>query len=177
MDTDRREYFRVNDAAYVSATVYDAKRPAIADYFPQLHQVAVLKEFENIEAQFGEFLERIKDPATRKLMDLFNSKLELITRYLHIQTTQAEQLKAQTIDISEGGCACWLEGEHPVGEDLALAIIFSPSYLSMFCHVKVAEARSEGTGTQVHLIFHSLNEAQRQSLTRHLFKVQAQNRG
>lgn len=177
MDNDRREFFRVADTAYVTATSFDPQRPAIADYFPQLHQVAVLKEFENVDAQFSEFLERVKDPATRKLMDLFNTKLALMTRYLHIQTTQAEQLEAQPIDISEGGCQCWLEGNHPVGEDLALALIFSPSYLSLFCHARVAEAVSEGGGSRVHLEFESLNEAQRQALTRHMFKVQASRRG
>lgn len=176
MDTDRREFFRVADTAYVTAAGYDPARPAIADYFPELHQVAVLKEFENVDAQFSEFLERIKDPATRKLMDLFNTKLTLMTRYLHIQTTQAEHLQAQPIDISEGGCQCWLEGNHEVGEDLALALIFSPSYLSLFCHARIAEARTEGSGTRVNVEFQSLNETQRQSLTRHLFKVQAQNR-
>ncbi|HET8902710.1 MAG TPA: PilZ domain-containing protein [Saccharospirillum sp.] len=176
MDTDRREFFRVADTAYVTAAGYDPARPAIADYFPELHQVAVLKEFENVDAQFGEFLERIKDPATHKLMDLFNTKLRLMTRYLHIQTTQAEHLQAQPIDISEGGCQCWLEGKHEVGEDLALALIFSPSYLSLFCHARIAEARAEGSGTRVNVEFQSLNETQRQSLTRHLFKVQAQNR-
>lgn len=176
MDTDRREFFRVADIAYVTAAGYNPARPAIADYFPELHQVAVLKEFENVDVQFGEFLERIKDPATRKLMDLFNSKLTLMTRYLHIQTTQAEHLQAQPIDISEGGCQCWLEGNHKVGEDIALALIFSPSYLSLFCHARVAEAREEGSGTRVNVEFQSLNETQRQSLTRHLFKVQAQNR-
>lgn len=177
MDTDRREFFRVADTAYVTATAFDPDRPAIADYFPELHQVAVLKEFENVDAQFGEFLERVKDPATRKLMDLFNTKLTLMTRYLHIQTTQAEHLQAQPIDISEGGCRCWLQGSHLVGEDLALALIFSPSYLSLFCHAQVAEAVTEGSGTRVHLEFQTLNETQRQSLTRHLFKVQAQSRG
>lgn len=176
MDTDRREFFRVADTAYVTATGFNPERPAIADYFPELHQVAVLKEFENVDAQFSEFLERIKDPATRKLMDLFNTKLTLMTRYLHIQTTQAEHLQAQPIDISEGGCQCLLEGTHEVGEDLALALIFSPSYLSLFCHARVAEARAEGSGTRVNVEFQSLNETQRQSLTRHLFKVQAQSR-
>ena len=177
MDTDRREFFRVADTAYIKAAAFDAGRPAIADYFPELHQIAVLKEFENVDAQFGEFLERIKDPATRKLMDLFNTKLSLMTRYLHIQSTRSEHLQAQPIDISEGGCRCWLEGTHAVGDDLALALIFSPSYSSLFCHARVAEASPESAGTEVHLEFQSLSEVQRQALTRHLFKVQAQSRG
>lgn len=176
MDNDRREYFRITDTAYLRTAPFDSHRPAIPDYFPELHQIAVMKEFESVDAQVGEFLERIKDASVRKLISLMNEKLELMSRYLYIRDTHELDLEAQTIDISEGGCQVWLPEFHQRGDTLALALIFTPSYLSLFCKARVAEAHPEENGTRLHLEFLDLPESQRQALIRHMFKVQAQNR-
>ncbi|MHA7878300.1 MAG: PilZ domain-containing protein [Saccharospirillum sp.] len=176
MDTDRRDYFRVNDMAYLSAQPFNAERPAIEDYFPQLHQIAVLREFERVNQEVQELQERIKDAAVRKMMTLFNEKLDLMTRYLHITDIKDQHLDAQMIDIGEGGCACQLAQDFSVGDELALAVIFTPSYVSLFCRAKVVEVSVDAHGRHHHLAFLSLPESQRQALTRHMFKVQARNR-
>ncbi len=176
MDNDRREYFRVTDTAYLCAALYDPHKPSIPDYFPELHQIAVIKEFEQVDTHFLEFLDRVKDASVRKLLKLFNEKLDLMSRYLHIRDVQAQQLDAQSIDISEGGCSCQLPGEYQAGQVLALAIIFTPSYLSLFCQARVAETPAQSADQRLHLEFAHLTETQRQALTRHMFKVQAQSR-
>lgn len=176
MTNDRREYFRVTDTAYLSAVPFDPDKPSVPDYFPDLHQIAVMKEFEQVDAQFLEFLDRVKDASVRKLLKLFNEKLDLMSRTLHIRDIQDRNLDAQTIDISEGGCSARLPGDFRVDQRLALAIIFTPSYLSLFCQARVADVAKEGESTRLHLEFVGLTEPQRQSLTRHMFKVQARNR-
>lgn len=176
MDSERRDYFRITDTAYLKAAPFNPDKPSIPDYFPELHQIAVMKEFETVDSQFHEFLDRIKDASTRKLIGLMNDKLDLISRYLSIQDTHELNLDAQTIDISEGGCSAWLSEPHQEGEILALALIFTPSYLSLFCKARVADTQPEKGGTRLHLEFIDLREPQRQTLTRHMFKVQAQNR-
>lgn len=176
MTNERREFFRVTDTAYLHAVPYDPDKPSIPDYFPDLHQIAVMKEFEQVDAQFLEFLDRIKDASVRKLMKLFNDKLELMSRTLHIRDVQSRELTAQTIDISEGGCSAQLPGTFKIDQRLALAIIFTPSYLSLFCQARIAELEDTGGDTRLHLEFVGLSESQRQSLTRHMFKVQALSR-
>ncbi|WP_158269384.1 PilZ domain-containing protein [Saccharospirillum sp. MSK14-1] len=174
---DDQQYFRIDDTAYLVATPYDPDKPAIADYFPQLHQIAVLKEFENVDMQLLEFLDRVKDAATRKLLGLFNDKLNLMSRYLHIHDIHEHQLDAQSINIGEAGVRGVLPDHVQTGQELALAIIFPPSYLSLFCRARVSQAQTTTDGgTDVELSFVELPESQRQALTRHMFKVQAQNR-
>lgn len=170
MADEQQQYFHMEDSAYLATAPFEADKPAIADYFPHLHQIAVLKEFDNVDAQLLEFLERIKDAATRKLLGLFNEKLDLMSRYLHIHDIHEQQLESQTITISESGCQARLDGQVEVGQELALAIIFTPSYLSLFCRARVSAV----DGDRVALSFVELPENQRQALTRHMFKVQAQ---
>ena len=176
METDRREFFRVTDTAYLSTAPFEPEKPSVPDYFPDLHQIAVVKEFEQVDAQFLEFLDRVKDASVRKLLKLFNDKLDLMSRTLHIRDIQDRNLNAQSIDISEGGCSALLPGEFEVDQELALAIIFTPSYLSLFCRARVADVGREGEQSRLHLEFVGLTESQRQTLTRHMFKVQARNR-
>jgi len=174
---DDQQYFRINDTAYLVAAPYDPDKPAIADYFPQLHQIAVLKEFENVDMQLLEFLDRVKDAATRKLLGLFNDKLNLMSRYLHIHDVHEHDLDSQSINIGEAGVRGTLPDNIETNQELALAIIFPPSYLSLFCRARVISAQpSAGGGTEVELTFVELPESQRQALTRHMFKVQAQHR-
>lgn len=174
---DEQQYFRIDDSAYLVAAPYNPDKPAIADYFPQLHQIAVLKEFENVDLQLLEFLDRVKDAATRKLLGLFNDKLNLMSRYLHIHDVHEHQLDAQTINIGEAGVRGVLPNDIQVNQQLALAIIFPPSYLSLFCRAQVSHAKPAANGgSEVELTFVELPENQRQALTRHMFKVQAQNR-
>lgn len=173
MDDDTQQYFRIDDTAYLAVAPYVADKPAIADYFPQLHQIAVRKEFETVDAQLLEFLDRVKDAATRKLLGLFNEKLDLMSRYLHIHDIQEQHLESQSINIGENGVTAHLKQSVQPGQELALAIIFTPSYLSLFCRARVASLAENG---QVQLEFTELPESQRQALTRHMFKVQAQNR-
>lgn len=174
---DEQQYFRIDDTAYLVAAPYNPDKPAIADYFPELHQIAVLKEFENVDTQLLEFLDRVKDAATRKLLGLFNDKLNLMSRYLHIHDIHEQHLDAQPINIGENGVHGRLPDPVQIDQELALAIIFPPSYLSLFCRARVSSVRpgAEG-GTAVELSFVDLPESQRQALTRHMFKVQAQNR-
>lgn len=174
---DEQQYFRIDDTAYLVAAPYNPDKPAIADYFPQLHQIAVLKEFENVDMQLLEFLDRVKDAATRKLLGLFNDKLNLMSRYLHIHDVHEHHLDAQPINIGEAGVRGVLPDTVQVNQDLALAIIFPPSYLSLFCRARVSSAQPAATGgSEVELAFVELPESQRQALTRHMFKVQAQHR-
>lgn len=174
---DEQQYFRIDDTAYLVAAPYNPDKPAIADYFPQLHQIAVLKEFANVDTQLLEFLDRVKDAATRKLLGLFNEKLNLMSRYLHIHDVQEHQLDAQSINIGEAGVHAVLADAVQVDQELALAIIFPPSYLSLFCRARVSSVKPNAQGgSEVELTFVELPESQRQALTRHMFKVQAQNR-
>ncbi|WP_157954466.1 PilZ domain-containing protein [Saccharospirillum mangrovi] len=176
MNDDAQQYFRIDDTAYMAAAPYLADRPAIADYFPHLHQIAVLKEFETVDAQLLEFLDRVKDAATRKMLSLFNEKLDLMSRYLHIHDIHEQQLDAQPINIGENGVKGRLSQSFALGQELAIAIIFTPSYVSLFCRAKVVESLQDGDGYSVDLEFVDLPETQRQALTRHMFKVQAHNR-
>lgn len=176
MEPDRRDYFRVTDTAYLSAALYNANKPAIEDYFPELHQIAVMREFERVNQEYHDFLDRVKDAAVVKLMGLFNEKLDLMTRYLHITDIKELRLEAQRIDIGEGGCSGVLPQSFSIGDELALAIIFTPSYISLFCRARVVEVSEDAEGQRLHLEFQHLAESQRQALTRHMFKVQAQSR-
>lgn len=176
MNNDRREYFRITDTAYIKAAPFDPNKPSIPDYFPELHQIAVKKEFESVDAQVGEFLDRIKDASVKKLIGLMNEKLELMSRYLYIRDTHELKLEAQTIDVSEGGCSVWMPESYQPGDQLALALIFTPSYLAIFCQAHVTDIQPDNGGKRLHLEFVGLGENQRQALTRHMFKVQAQNR-
>ncbi|WP_320827051.1 PilZ domain-containing protein [Reinekea sp.] len=170
---DRRDSFRVEMNAMVSIVSLDDTRVIDAsDCFPQLHAIALQSQSDVIEQEIGLISERIKDIAVRKTLDLLQQKIALMAKLIDVQTAQANSLKTQLIDISIGGCSVTLPDLLQINDRLALALIFTPSYFSLFTLATVSAHSEQGGLQKYHLNFGDLLEAQHQTLLKLMFKAQ-----
>jgi hypothetical protein len=158
--------------AFVAVTPVDDDIVDAGACFPELHALALLSESNNIDAEIAALSERIKDITTRKTIELMYKKLSIITKLIDINATTHEQLASQTINVSEGGCCLSSDQSFSVGQRLATALIFTPSYYAHFCFSAVTEIEKRGNINTYHLIFEPLTELQKQELLKHMFKAQ-----
>lgn len=169
---DRRNSFRVDMSAFVQIEAVNKEAVDAGSCFPELHALALLSESTNIDAEITALTERIKDIAVKKTVELIHQKLSIVTKLIDIHATSSDQLSAQTINISEGGCCVNANDKYEPGQRVALALIFTPSYFAHFCFATIAEAEDTTSPESYHLIFEQLTELQKQQLLKHMFKAQ-----
>jgi hypothetical protein len=160
-------------SAMVSVVSLDDTRIVDAsDCFPQLHAIALQSQSDAIEQEISLISERIKDIAVRKTLDLMQQKIALMAKLIDVQTAQANNLRTQLMDISIGGCSVTLPNTLQVNDRLALALIFTPSYFSLFTLATVLGLSDDNGIQKHHLYFENLSEAQHQILLKLMFKAQ-----
>jgi len=169
---ERRGSFRVNMNALISSTKLSAHYLEASEYFPELHSMALLNEANSIEQEMSLVSERIKDLAIKRTIELLRSKVSLLEKLMDIQTVREHKLKLQLIDISEGGCSTQLNKEFRKGERIAIALIFPPTYFSLFAFAEVIDIPNTEDSSHYHLAFTNLTEIQKQMLMKHMFQAQ-----
>lgn len=174
---ERRQYFRIQDMAFVRAAPLESDQTSIPEYFPEIRSLTLKGELEKLEQQSTELYRKLDDDIALNLIGLLNQKLDLITQYLSIQDMSLANLAPQQVVISEGGIGFIADESFKIGQSIAVAIIFTPSYLSIFSSAEVVECLTLPDSThQVHCEFTHLPEAMRQKLAGYLLKQQARQR-
>lgn len=174
-DNERRDSFRVSMTAFVSTTKEISLAADASDCFPDLHAMSLLSQNDTIEQELNSLSDRVKDLAVRKSLLLLREKLTLIAKLIDVKTAQEKQLKATTIDISEGGCSMLCKDQYVVGERIALALIFTPSYFALFVFGTIADITEVEGEQRYHFTFDPLTETQRQNLLKNMFKAQTKS--
>lgn len=172
---ERRDSFRVNMTAFVSMTKNLDQAADASDCFPELHAMSLLSQNDTIEQELNTLSDRIKDLAVRKSLVLLREKLTLIAKLIDVKTAQENELKATSIDISEGGCSLMCKDQYVVGDQIALALIFTPSYFALFVFGTLADISSVDGEQRYHITFDPLTETQRQKLLKNMFKAQTKS--
>jgi len=177
-DHERRDSFRLEMTAYTSHKPKHIEFPLSADYFRELESIALNSELNNLKLELNIITERIKDLATRKAIEILNSQLDIVSK-LHInQAITQQELTSQSISISEGGCSMSIDVDIKEGDEVALALIFTPSYFSLFVFAQAITITDSEQPKKVHFKFLDLSERQKQLLIKTMFQVQtdAKNR-
>lgn len=174
-NVERREYFRIEMTAMVSVLHANDQWVDASDYFPELHSMALLGESGNIDNEINALSERIKDITVKKTIDLLRQKISIVSKLVNINIAQNSQLVSQAVDISEKGCSVHLDQHYTVGQRLAVALIFTPSYFSLFSFATISECSMVGQQYKYLLTFEKLTEPQKQELIKQMFKAQTSN--
>ncbi len=169
---DRRDSFRVEMAAMISLKPAMADVIEASDCFPELHALALLSENDLVETEINLLSDRIKDLAVKKTIDLLRQQMSLIAKLIDVQTVQKNDLKNQTIDISEGGCSLTTTDSFDINDRVALALIFTPSYFTLFTIAYVTDITKQDDLQILHLGFEGLSELKTQKLVKYMFKAQ-----
>lgn len=175
---ERRKAFRLDVTAAVDITAKQANLLLATEHFQQLQQLSLLQELNSAEQALNAYVERIKELAARKAVAILRQQINVLANLSYAQSLADQSLPQQVINISEYGCTLTTAKNFAVEDRVALALIFYPNVLTLFCFATVVTKTATRSGTQLHLQFDDLGEKQTQSLRKHLFQLQtaAKNR-
>ena len=172
-DTDQNDAFHVDMTAIVDLKPADAESSDAANCFPELHALALMSETSNIDDELTALTDRIKDITLKKSVSLLHKKLNIITSLIDIKTAQQKNSPPQSINMSEANCRLIKPKGFNIGQRVAIAIIFTPSYFTHFSFAKVSQAKAVDESRLEYLFeFENLTEAQKQQLIKHMFRAQ-----
>ncbi len=171
-ENERRDTFRMEMDAYLTIAKKQQPESQPIDYFRDLEALALTSEFDAVKQEIGQVSERIKDLSTKKSIELLSSQLDILSKLKTNQILAEQSLISQKISISEGGCSATLSDSVNIGDELALAIVFTPSYFSLFVFAEVITITPVQNRFKVHFKFVELTERQKQTLLKHMFQAQ-----
>ncbi|AJQ95840.1 PilZ domain-containing protein [Gynuella sunshinyii] len=174
---ERREFFRIDDMAFVCGRRWNEQQLSIPEYFPEFKFLQLHGELRLLEQDALTTYQKIDDEHVKHLLDIQNRKIDVLSKYLLIKDLAQTGIEPQKIVISEGGIGFRGDMQFAAQETIAVAIIFTPSYLSLFAEATVVACNpSLDGGFYVHAEFFKIPESDRQRLARHLLAEQARQR-
>ncbi len=178
MEDERREYFRIEDIAWVLSHDFDPAMPSVVEYFPQLRHITAEHELHHIDDALRQLQSKLEDKPVSRYVQLLNQKIDVFHRNLLIQQLDRLPESPQTVTLSEGGISFRRSEPVDIGQLLAIAIVFSPSYDALYLKGEVVDLDTDGSseGTMVHTAFRDMPETERQHLARHVLAQQTRSR-
>ena len=174
---ERREFFRIDDMAFAAGRLWNDQQLSVPEYFPEFKFLQLHGELRLLEQEAQSVYQKVDDENVKHLLDVQNRKIDVLAKYLLIKDLAQTVLTPQKIVISEGGIGFRNEKSFKVNNSIAVAIIFTPSYLSLFTKAMVVACNpSLDGGYYVHAEFSKIPESDRQRLARHLLAEQAKQR-
>ena len=173
MDNERREYFRVTTNAFVVVALIDQEHNSIPEYFPKISQFTLHQQLEDMNDECYEQLNLLKDKVAHKILNLQNQKIDIVLKLVQQKAIEEANLVTQSIEIGEGGLSFDLTEEFPLDSNLAVMVIFTPSYKVVYSQGKLIDKSGDNRS---HIQFEQLLEVQRQKLVKHLMREQTINR-
>lgn len=176
MEDDRRAYFRIEDNAWVLTATYTETQPNVSEYFPQLRHITLENSLESVDHELKQLNDELDDKPLSRYVRLLNRKIDLFRQNILVQRLDRLDERPQTITVSEGGASFWSEHAYTVGETVAMALVFTPSYMAIYPKAEVVNCSSVAGGYNLHATFVDMPETMRQQLARHLLAQQTHNR-
>ncbi|BCE01015.1 hypothetical protein [Marinicellulosiphila megalodicopiae] len=173
MDNERREYFRVTTNAFVAVAPIDQDHNSIPEYFPKISQFTLHQQLEEINNDCFEQLNLLKDKTAHKILNLQNQKIDIVLKLVQQKAIESANLVTQSIEIGEGGMSFVSKDVYGLNTELAIMVIFTPSYQVVYCQGTLVDQSSQD---KCHIQFEKLAETQRQKLVQHLMKEQTAQR-
>jgi hypothetical protein len=174
-DSDRREYFRIDDKLilrYRAVPPESVGRMPAERHFDNSEMFALLRELRQIDQEHNNVLRGLAEQ-NRELgtyLKSLNRKIELVANALATMDGGQQQQTPQHVSISEASLAFRTSNNLITGNFVALELVLLPSHTGLALYGEVVEARDANGLTVVSFV--RLRESDRQILARHILQVQ-----
>ncbi|MFC3852964.1 PilZ domain-containing protein [Salinispirillum marinum] len=172
MVDERRSYFRVDDMAWVLTAQWNPDQASAVEYFPELRQTTILHALDAVDVELKKLDKAMDSKPTAMYARTLNQKIDIFRQALLIQQLSQLDSRPIRITISEGGLGFMSDFAYTVGSHIAMALVFSPSYMAIFPQAEILECRPVDNGFYLHVAFVDMPESMRQQLARHLLVQQ-----
>ncbi|MDX1475030.1 MAG: PilZ domain-containing protein [Reinekea sp.] len=179
-ETDRRDYFRINDHIGLEIRQHTNGDDAASDPFDDSHLEVLRSEYrrmdQDVRSQLATLSER--DRLLTSLIKSLNGKLDTLARIMAFEQNPLQPEDWQDVTLSEGGLSFHCDSEtYQVGDRLHLRMTLPPE---LFQPVAVGEVLSvepsEAGGSRVHTEFSDIHDHDRQQIARHVMRWQIRQR-
>lgn len=168
MDTNRRQFFRIEDDVLMRYRVVDAHpaRGSMDDLLnlePQLRAIAHRQQ---------ELLGLIRDQndLVAEYLSLLDDKIALVGRMVVARTQDLKPEDRQRVNLSAGGLAFFADHELPVDTVLDIRMVLLPGYESIHAmgRVRACDGVAGGMHFRIAVKFHRIDEQSREMIVRHV---------
>lgn len=175
--SNRRQYFRVEDTAYVEIAPLGPKE-TVAEHFDIGLEFGLIAEFQMLDVEAKHLLRSIsdRDKNVGQYLGVLNKKLDSLSRALALSKQELSKENIQTINLSEGGLALMQPQKFKDGQALALKLVLLPSYSGLLIEGSVLCSVERETGFEVHIEFKDITENHQQLIARHIMRKQSKEK-
>jgi c-di-GMP-binding flagellar brake protein YcgR len=177
---DRREYFRVDDHIHLQCKALEpAAARSLADQLAAGGACSQIGELRALSAQMSTSLATIRkrDPELAQYLAMLDRKVESVAKMVEEQRLGADLTPNAQVNVGAGGMLFPSDTPFETGTELALRLLFFPSWLCIrtvgrVVHSEPAPENSEGR-FRIGVEFSAMGEESRDALIRHLTERQA----
>jgi hypothetical protein len=182
MVQDRRQFYRIEHQVAIEykrvpeGDIMTSARPYQFDVSPHF---LLLSELQAMEADTGHLLRKIgeKQPEVSAYLKLLDEKLSRIAHSLVAEELKdTGSLRMHNINLSEGGLSFDCDDDLPLGQNLALKLVFPDNLLGLLLYATVQRNEPLERGHQIGIEFIKMPESCRALLARFILEAQAQER-
>ncbi|WP_444998504.1 PilZ domain-containing protein [Aliikangiella sp. IMCC44359] len=175
---ERREYFRIKNWIIINHdTVNNIEDiPQFDDLTATSSpRISLLQELTKLENENLAYLSSLTDKQSQLgsyLINL-NKKMELLTHFV-IQSLNTGKDDLTEVDISGGGIRYKTHQRFSVDQLMKIEIVLVPECIGIVAYARVVDCKPiDDDNFEIALIFVKLKEADRDSIIKHVFKVQS----
>lgn len=176
-ELERRDYFRMEDQVHLTPTLLDAAQVSDNPYSDQYHlprQVQLIGQLQAIDNESRDLLRQVGDynRALSSYLKALEEKIELLANFV---LNREQEVRKETVILSEGGIAFFSGIPYAPGAHLHLLIMLFPGYstLATIGVVRTCEQLPDQR-YQIGVEFTVLLEQDRKLLARHLRRRESQ---
>jgi c-di-GMP-binding flagellar brake protein YcgR len=177
---ERREYFRIKNWIIINHEVVETLEEgekAGETMTQSSPRITLLQELSQLEKDNQPYLGSLSDKQSQlgNYLINMNKKVSLLTRYVN-QSLNTENQDLTEVDISGGGMRFKTHQSHAIDELIKLEIVLVPECVGLVAYGRVVDTKPvDGTDMfEIALIFVKLQEADRESIIKHVFTLQSQ---
>lgn len=180
-EENRRTYFRIDDRLQLSYEVID---PSALDTRKAVVMQGtggafmMTSELQALRQESAPLLRQIggHSPDIASYLEAMERRIELVARFLAIQTSDLIRQPLRDCSLSAGGISFLDKAPLTPGTHVELHLLLGSSHLCITCIAEVVASKRQGAddGYDLHLEFTSIREQDRALLTRHILGRQGE---
>lgn len=174
---NRRQYFRVEDKAFVEVATREENQSA-AECFELSPEFSLISEFQLLDVESKHLLRTLtdKDKNLGQFLKVMNKKLDSLSRVLALNSQKGSGENIQQINLSEGGLALKSDTHYAKGQTIAIKLVLLPNHSGLILEGKILSCRGESAPYEAHIEFTDISEPHQQLIARHIMRIQSQSR-
>jgi len=167
-NTERREYFRVDDIA--KFTLEKITDKDTLESLSQKNTSFLLGSLiATLDLDHQTVISKIKrtDPDTAIYLDVINHKINLISNYILENDPSISTQEASNINLSASGIAVKSSNDFSEEDLIAVKLVLLPELIGILCIGCITRIEKKATSTIIHIDFTDISDADQEIIIKH----------